>query len=71
MGRPTTVDAAEIVRLTRRATLRNAAHWSSRTRAAPPVCEFGAHASRWRAHALKPHRIAPFKVSRGLRFAEC
>lgn len=69
-GRPTTVDAQEIVRLTTQTKPRNATHWSTRQLAA--ATGVGASTIRriWQAHGLKPHRVETFKISRDPQFIE-
>ena len=69
-GRPTIVDAQEIVRLTTQTKPPNATHWSTRQLAT--VSGVGASTIRriWQAHGLKPHRVETFKISRDPRFIE-
>lgn len=63
-GRPKTVDASEIVRLTTQTTPPDATHWSSRTLAAHTGVSPASVLRVWAAHGLKPHRMDTFKVSR-------
>lgn len=69
-GRPKTVDATEIVRLTTQTKPPNASHWSSRSLAAHTGVSPASIRRVWKAHGLKPHRVDTFKVSRDPRFVE-
>ena len=69
-GRPRTVNAAEIVRLTTQTKPEAATQWSTRTLAAVAGVSDTAVQRVWRAHGLKPHRVRRFKVSRDPRFVE-
>ncbi|RJF92825.1 IS630 family transposase [Noviherbaspirillum saxi] len=69
-GRKRRIDAAEIVRLTTQTAPKGATHWSTRTLAAEMGISDTTVHKAWKAHGLKPHLVATFKVSRDPRFAE-
>jgi transposase len=69
-GRPSQIDAAEIVRRTTQTTPRNATHWSTRSLAEELGVSDTTVLRVWHKHGLKPHRIEGFKVSRDPRFVE-
>lgn len=69
-GRPSQIDAAEIVRRTTQTTPRNATHWSTRSLAHELGVSDTTVLRVWHKHGLKPHRIEGFKVSRDPRFVE-
>jgi transposase len=48
----------------------NATHWSTRTMAAAVGISEASVRRIWRAHGLKPHRVATFKISNDPQFAE-
>jgi transposase len=60
----------EIVSKTTRETPPGATHWSTRTLAQTTGISPSSVGRIWRAHGLKPHRIATFKLSNDPRFAE-
>ena len=69
-GRPSQVDAQEIVRLTTQMKPPGATHWSTRTLAEATGVSASTIRRVWQAHGLKPHRVETFKVSRDPRFIE-
>jgi transposase len=69
-GRPSKVDAAEIVRRTTQTLPSAATHWSTRTLAKEVGVSDTSVLRVWRAHGLKPHRVESFKVSRDPKFIE-
>jgi transposase len=69
-GRPSTVDAAEIVRRTTQTLPAAATQWSTRTLARELGVSDTTVLRVWRAHGLKPHRVRGFKVSRDPKFVE-
>jgi transposase len=73
-GRPrttrTSVSEEQVVRTTLEQTPVAATHWSTRTLAAHLGTNATAVARIWRAHGLKPHRVASFKLSNDKRFIE-
>jgi len=69
-GRPSEVNAADIVRLTTQTLPSNATHWSTRQMAAVTGTSASTIRRIWQAHGLKPHRVETFKVSRDPRFVE-
>lgn len=69
-GRPSQIDAQEIIRLTTQTRPSNATHWSTRQMAAETGVSATTIRRIWQAHGLKPHRVESFKVSRDPRFAE-
>jgi transposase len=70
-GRPTRIDAGQIIALTTQHVPEAATQWSSRTLAAAIGDVSYSTVSRiWKKHGLKPHRMARFKVSRDPRFVE-
>ena len=69
-GRKVRVDTEEIVRLTTQSCPVNATHWSTRSMAAMANTSPATVRRIWRAHGLKPHRFATFKVSRDPKFVE-
>lgn len=69
-GRPVTVDAAQIVRLTTQTLPEAATQWSTRTMAAQVGVSDTTVLRVWRQHGLKPHRVRAFKVSRDPQFVE-
>ena len=69
-GRKVRVDGEEIVRLTTQSCPINATHWSTRSMAALAETSPATVRRIWRAHGLKPHRFATFKVSRDPKFVE-
>jgi transposase len=60
----------EIVSKTTRETPPGATRWSTRTLAQSTRIRPSSVGRIWRAHGLKPHRIATFKLSNDPRFAE-
>jgi transposase len=60
----------QIVSRTTRETPPGATHWSTRTLAQATGISPSSVGRIWRAHGLKPHRIATFKLSNDPRFAE-
>ena len=69
-GRQVRIDAEEIVRLTTQSCPINATHWSTRSMATLAGTSPATVRRIWRAHGLKPHRFATFKVSRDPNFVE-
>jgi len=72
-GRPPTITASkinEVVTKTTRTTPTNATHWSTRTMAKEAGISEASVRRIWKAHGLKPHRIATFKLSNDPQFAE-
>jgi transposase len=69
-GRPTEIDAAEIVRRTTQTSPRAATHWSTRSLAREMGVSDTTVLRVWHQHGLKPHRLEGFKVSRDPRFVE-
>ena len=70
-GRPTRIDAGQIVARTTQSLPEAATQWSSRTMASSFGGVSHSTVSRiWKKHGLKPHRVARFKVSRDPRFVE-
>ncbi|EQD37670.1 tISRso5 ISRSO5-transposase protein, partial [mine drainage metagenome] len=69
-GRPRTVDAGEIVRLTTQSKPEAATQWSSRRLAAKVGVSDTSVLRVWEKHGLKPHRVRGFKVSRDPKFVE-
>ena len=70
-GRPTRIDAGQIVARTTQSLPEAATHWGSRTMAASFGGVSYSTVSRiWKKHGLKPHRVERFKVSRDPRFVE-
>ena len=69
-GRPSKVDAAEIVRLTTQTLPEAATHWSTRTLAAKLGVSDTTVLRVWHRNGLKPHLVDGFKVSRDPRFVE-
>src|SRR5216683_806346 len=59
-----------VVTLTTRQRPTNATHWSTRTMAAAVGISEASVRRIWRAHGLKPHRVATFKISNDPAFAE-
>jgi transposase len=56
-GRPPTVDAAEVVRLTTQTLPKMATHWSTRTLAAKVGVSDTTVLRVWHRHGLKPHLV--------------
>jgi transposase len=69
-GRPTRIDAAEIVRATTQTMPANATHWSTRSLAAHLGVSDTTVLRVWRQHGLKPLLVETFKVSRDPQFVE-
>jgi len=69
-GRKTTIDAAEIVRVTTQTTPEGATHWSTRKLAAKLGISDTTVLKVWQANGLKPHLVETFKVSRDPKFVE-
>lgn len=69
-GRPVTVDADSIVRLTRNTRPLNATHWTSRTLAARTGVSAATILRIWRAHGLQPHRAKASRISRDPEFID-
>ena len=69
-GRPSKVDAAEIVRRTTQTLPAAATHWSTRSLAREMGVSDTTVLRVWSAHGLKPHRVRGFKVSRDPKFVE-
>ena len=59
-----------VVTMTTRQQPINATHWSTRTMAAAVGISEASVRRIWRAHGLKPHRVATFKISNDPQFAE-
>ncbi len=62
-GRPKTVDAANIVRLTTQTLPEAATHWSTRSMAKRAGVSDTSVLRVWRAHGLKPHVVRTIEVS--------
>src|SRR5437762_13321749 len=65
-GRPPTITArkrAQIVALTLKPPAAGLTHWSTRDLARQAGVSHGTVHCIWRAHALKAHQVAPFKLS--------
>ena len=60
----------ELIAKTTQQTPPNATHWSTRSMAAAMGISAASVRRIWRAHGLKPHRTATFKLSNDPRFAE-
>ena len=69
-GRPSKVDAAEIVRRTTQTLPAAATQWSTRTLVRDMGVSDTTVLRVWRAHGLKPHLVRGFKVSRDPKFVE-
>jgi transposase len=69
-GRKRSIDAEELVRLTTQTKPKNATHWSTRSLAEVAGVSASSVRRVWRAHGLKPHLVATFKVSRDPQFVE-
>src|SRR5437763_215532 len=72
-GRKPTISARltkRVVAMTTRQQPTNATHWSTRTMAAAVGISEASVRRIWRAHGLKPHRVATFKISNDPAFAE-
>src|SRR6185312_4194756 len=61
---------AAVVRKTMNEAPPNATHWSTRTMAAATGMSKVTIGRIWKAHGLKPHRVATFKLSSDPQFAE-
>jgi len=59
----------QVVHMTLHTKPPNATHWSLRSMAAAAGVSYSSVQRIWRAHGLKPHLIATFKVSRDKNFA--
>ena len=69
-GRPRTVDADGIVRLTTQTIPEDATQWSTRTMADKVGVSDTSVLRVWHRHGLKPHLVETFKVSRDPHFVE-
>jgi transposase len=69
-GRPVKHDAQRIVSLTTTTKPAQATDWSRALMAQAAGVSPSTVGRIWRAHGLKPHRVATFKVSRDPQFAE-
>ncbi len=72
-GRKPTISAQRVralIRKTTQQTPSNATHWSTRSMAAAMDISEASVRRIWRAHGLKPHLRATFKLSNDPRFAE-
>jgi len=69
-GRPKTVDAAKIVRLTTQTLPQAATQWSTRSMAQRAGVSDTSVLRVWHEHGLKPHLVRSFKVSRDPDFVE-
>ena len=69
-GRPNTIEAAKIVRLTTQTLPKAATHWSTRSMAQRAGVSDTSVLRVWRKHGLKPHLVRTFKVSRDPDFVE-
>lgn len=73
LGRPRTITAAkirEVVTKTTQTLPADATHWSTRTMAQAAGISEASVRRIWKAHGLKPHRVATFKLSNDPQFAE-
>jgi transposase len=71
-GRPRTVSAAKVKKVIEKTTQEKppaATHWSTRSMAAAVGVSEATVRRIWRAHGLKPHLVATFKVSNDPQFA--
>jgi transposase len=59
----------QVVHMTLHTKPPNATHWSLRSMAAAAGISYSSVQRIWRAHGLKPHLVATFKVSRDKNFA--
>jgi len=72
-GRPPTITAAmieDVVTKTTQTLPPNATHWSTRMMAQEAGISEASVRRIWKAHGLKPHRVATFKLSNDPHFAE-
>ena len=69
-GRPSEVDAKEIVRLTTQTKPQAATQWSTRSMAKRAGVSNSSVQRVWQANGLKPHLVRRFKVSRDPQFVD-